>query len=301
MQMVFRMKKFLLLTILLANTIVAYSKVKVEDAKTYRDFAYSVSTPAQACDFFVNAQQYGYDELIQLDDSETNEIEALINNPALKLRFIGRDLSTAKGMTIYMSMIVRIDSTDHFFIVRDRSVLTEILKGNVRKDYIFINEKQKMVLGNLAMKYSVSRKYGYKNPVELPVSIDRIICYSHSWKLVNAGNAVYFFENPDKIVKNSTMIQVEKQDVEMLEYMLNNASKVKKCWNRITVSSWERNRRNVLPVTITVDSLKHNFVLSPMGEIVELVDGGEVFYIFKDKQDKQYLADFVKRYNVEGE
>lgn len=34
-----------------------------------------------------------------------------------------------------------------------------------------------MFMFNLAMKYSVSRKYGYKNPVELPVKIDRISCY----------------------------------------------------------------------------------------------------------------------------
>lgn len=149
----------------------AYSKLKVEDVKAYKDFAFSAINPAQAYDYFVNAQQYGYGgKLIKLSDSEKDEIESLINNPALKLRFIGRDLSTALGMTMYMSMIVRIDSTDHFFIIRDRSILTEILKGNVRKDYIFFDENQKMVLGNMAMKYGVSQKFGYKNPIEMPVS-----------------------------------------------------------------------------------------------------------------------------------
>lgn len=294
------MKSILLFTLLVVNTMSSFSKVMVEDAKAYKDFAFSAYTPVEAYDFFVNPKQHGFDdELIQLNDREINEIESLINNAALKLKFHGRDLSTAKGMTIFMSMIIKIDSTNHFFIVRDRSILTEILDDNYRIDYIFINEKQKMALGNLAMRYSVSKKYGYKNPIELPVNIDRITYYGNSWGVVNPGNVTYFFENPEKYVKNLDLIQIKKQDVMILESMLNNATKVKKHWNRIIDGSWERSKRKIMPIIIMADSLEHNFVLSPdNGKIIELVNGGEVIYYFKDKQNISFISYFVEKYSL---
>ena len=68
-----------------------------------------------------------------------------------------------------------------------------------------------------------------------------------------------------------------------------------------TESAWSYSRKIVLPLYITVGSLRHNFVLSNKGEIVEIATVGEVYYKFKDKQDKQYLADFVEKYSVAGD
>lgn len=286
------MKHFMLLTFLLFNIMPVYSMVKVESVKVYKDFAFSAYTPAEAFALFVNSQQYSY-EYIHMDDSEINVVESLINNAALKYKCYGRDLGTAKGMSIYMAMIVRIDSTDHYFIVRDRSILTEVLKGNVKRDYIFLNEKQKMVLGNLAMKYSASIKYGYKNPIGLPVSIDKMMYYSNTSYNVNASNVRFFFETPERYVNNPDLVSVDERDMELFETMINNA-KEKKHWNRITEGSWERSKKVVLPIVVTVDSLDHNFVLLPEGEMIELVDGGEVFYN-NDKSERKKLAELFNR------
>ena len=51
----------------------------------------------------------------------------------------------------------------------------------------------------------------------------------------------------------------------------------------------------VLPIVVTVDSLEHNFVLTQTGEIIELVNGGEVIYSLKEDQ-KKYLEDFIEKY-----
>ena len=293
----YKMKRYLLLFILLFHIMPLFSQIKVEDVKAFKHFAFSAYSPSEAYKYFVNPTKYNYsDSLIQLSEQDIETFDYLLNNELFKIKIYGHDLSIPLGMGMYASFVVRIDSIEHFFTIRSRSILTEILKGNKRIDHIFLEEQQKMALGNLAMKYSsVGKNFEYKNPVEIPVSIDQIRCYSHSWNNIKSRDMTFFFENPEKYLENTTLLQVDEQDVEIFESILNH-SKVKKHLNRFFESSWERNSLKVLPIVVTVNSLEHNFVLTQTGEIIELVDGGEVFYFFQENQ-KQFFYDFIEKYS----
>ena len=297
------MKRYFFFIFFLLFAIPVLSQIKVDNVKVFKNIPFYANNPAEAFNYFEHPRWYNVEKsFVPFDEYDICVVESLINNATIAINGRGRNLGSILGIEIYLGLIVTIDSIDHYFIIRDCCLLTEVKKGNRRKDYYFLDENNRQLLGDLAMKYadqSIEREtWRYKSPVVSPLVIDDILCYTNSWNHVNPSNSDRFFERPYMYIDNVRLIKVEKEDIEKIELMLNSASRIKK---RLfgSISFWYYKKENVLPLLITVDSLRHNFVLTSGGKIVEIVNSGEVYYCFKDNQDKQYLADFVKKYSVE--
>ena len=137
----YEMKHCLLLVFSIFFVMPAFSQIQVENVSAFKSFPFSARNSAKVYDYFENLELYDYEKtLIPLDTSEIRIVESLINNAAIVRKVKGVSFGTLLGLEAYSAMIVTIDSVDHYFIIRDRSVLTEILESNKRKDYYFTKE-----------------------------------------------------------------------------------------------------------------------------------------------------------------
>lgn len=124
-----------------------------------------------------------------------------------------------------------------------------------------------------------------KEPILSQVKVNDILVYHDFYKGGSTALLTHVFISPMKYHVDTAKITVQKQDVEILENLLNNAKVKKHIQMKINVE---------LALVIKIEKEDHYFIISTPELIIDLVSK-QNYILMKDNQKKQ-MKEFIEKY-----